>query len=396
MVHSTDASLRAMEGFAITKGRAVPADDAPGQQPVRGRLAYYITPHGLGHAVRSLEVIRHLLDLAPRLEVILVSALPQFIIRQNVPRPLALRERHLDVGLVQQDSLRFDLEATREALESLSRRHQTVVDEEIRFFGAEDIQGIVCDVPFLPFLAAARARIPAVGLGNFTWDWIYQGYAEGDRRWEPLVAWIREAYRRCPLFLQLPLHGDCSVCPTVRDMPLVARHARRTREQTRRILGLAEKQKAYLVSFQLLDLQADARRRLETMDDRLFLYKEPLRLPVRNGLALDHLDISYADAVAAVDGVITKPGYGIVADCLVHGTPVIYTDRGRFPEYEILVRALTAHLTTVYIPSEELYAGRWQEAIDNLERLPRRSSSLLANGAEACARVILDLLQRNR
>jgi len=372
----------------------VPVHDAPGQKSVSGRLAYYITPHGLGHAVRSLEVIRRLMDLAPELEVVIVSALPQFIIRQNVPRPLPVRERRLDVGLVQQDSLRFDLEATREALVSLRRRQQTIVAEEIRFFRAENIQGIVCDVPFLPFLAAARAGMPAVGLGNFTWDWIYQRYAEGDQRWEPMVAWIREAYRKCPLFLQLPLHGDCSVCPTVRDMPLVARHAKRTREQTRRLLGLTENQKAYLVSFQLLDLEAEAKGRLEAMADRLFLYKEPLRLPVRNGLALDHLDISYVDAVAAVDGVITKPGYGIVADCMVHGTPVIYADRGLFPEYEILVRALKEHLTTVCMPSADLYAGRWLEAIENLETLPRRSSSVTANGAEECARAIIDMLWR--
>ena len=372
----------------------MPVHDAPGQKSVSGRLAYYITPHGLGHAVRSLEVLRRLMDLAPELEVVIVSALPQFIIRQNVPRPLPVRERRLDVGLVQQDSLRFDLEATREALVSLRRRQQTIVAEEIRFFRAENIQGIVCDVPFLPFLAAARAGMPAVGLGNFTWDWIYQRYAEGDQRWEPMVAWIREAYRKCPLFLQLPLHGDCSVCPTVRDMPLVARHAKRTREQTRRLLGLTENQKAYLVSFQLLDLEAEAKGRLEAMADRLFLYKEPLRLPVRNGLALDHLDISYVDAVAAVDGVITKPGYGIVADCMVHGTPVIYADRGLFPEYEILVRALKEHLTTVCMPSADLYAGRWLEAIENLETLPRRSSSVTANGAEECARAIIDMLWR--
>jgi hypothetical protein len=157
---------------------------------------------------------------------------------------------------------------------------------------------------------------------------------------------------------------------------------------------LAENQKAYLVSFQFLDLEAEAKRRLETMGDRVFLYKEPLQLPVRNGLALDHQEISYADAVAAVDGVITKPGYGIVADCLVHGTPVIYTDRGLFPEYEVLVRALTAHLATVYIPSAELYAGRWQGAIEQLERLPRRAYSLPANGAGACARAIVGMLAR--
>jgi hypothetical protein len=382
----------AIKGFPITKGRAVPLDDAPGQQSGSGRLAYYITPHGLGHAVRSLEVIHHLLDLAPGLKIVLVSALPQFIIKQNVPGPLLVRERHLDIGLVQQDSLRFDLEATRTALESLRRRQQTLVDDEISFFRAEGIRGIVCDVPFLPFVAAARAGIPAVGLGNFTWDWIYQRYAEGDRRWEPVVAWIRDAYRECPLFLQLPMHGDCSVCPRVQDVPLVARHARRTREETRRILGLAESQKTYLVSFQSLNLEAEAERHLESMGERIFLYKHPLRLRARNGLSLDDADLSYADVVAAVDGVITKPGYGIVADCLVHGTPVIYTDRGLFPEYEILVRALTEHLTTVYIPSAELYAGRWQEAIENLERLPRRSPFLPANGVEACARAVLDML----
>jgi L-arabinokinase len=372
----------------------VPLHNAPGQQSVSGRLAYYITPHGLGHAVRSLEVIRHLLAVAPGVEIVLVSALPQFIIRQNVPRPPPIRERHLDIGLVQRDSLRFDLEATRTALESLRQRQQTLVDEEIRFFRAEGIQGIVCDVPFLPFLAAARAGIPAVGIGNFTWDWIYQGYASEDRRWESLVTWIREAYRECPLFLQLPMHGDCSACGTIQPVPLVARQARRTREQTRRILGLAEHQKAYLVSFQSLNLDPGAERHLETMDERIFLHKHPLRLRAGNGLSLDDRDLSYADAVAAVDGVITKPGYGIVADCLVHGTPVIYTDRGLFPEYEILVRALTAHLTTVYIPSEALYAGRWQEAIESLEKLPRRVPSFPANGAELCARAIVDMLAR--
>lgn len=106
------------------------------------------------------------------------------------------------------------------------------------------------------------------------------------------VAWIREAYRECPLFLQLPMHGDCSACPTVQEVPLVARHARRTREETRRILRLPQEQKAYLVSFQSLNLEAGAERRLESMGERIFLYKHPLRLQARNSLSLDELDVS--------------------------------------------------------------------------------------------------------
>jgi len=159
---------------------------------------------------------------------------------------------------------------------------------------------------------------------------------------------------------------------------------------------LAENQKAYLVSFQSLNLEAEAERHLESMGERIFLWKHPLRLRARNGLSLDDLDLSYADAVAAVDGVITKPGYGIVADCLVHGTPVIYTDRGLFREYDILVNEMSTHLATVYLPSPDLYAGRWQGAVEQLERLPRRAPSLPANGAEVCARAIADVLPRTR
>ncbi len=96
--------------------------------------------------------------------------------------------------------------------------------------------------------------------------------------------------------------------------------------------------------------------------------------------------------VAAVDGVITKPGYGIVSDCLAHGTPVIYTDRGFFPEYDILVQEMAKHLTTVYISSEDLYAGKWEAAIEELEREPRVAPTLPCNGAEVCAEIILRYL----
>jgi hypothetical protein len=139
-------------------------------------------------------------------------------------------------------------------------------------------------------------------------------------------------------------------------------------------------------------LKAGAERRIEAMHDKVFLYRHPLRLGMGNRICLDDRDISYAEAVAAVDGVITKPGYGIAADCLVHGTPVIYTDRGLFPEYDILVREMRAHLTSAYLPSQDLYAGRWQGVIEHLERLPRRFPAVTANGAEVVARVILDLL----
>ncbi len=356
------------------------------------RLAYYITPHGFGHAIRSIEVIRHLLVLAPALEIVIVSTIPEFLVDQSLGDSVSIRRKQLDIGLVQRDSIQFDLRATLDQLQSLHDHRDALVADEIHFLNAQEIQAVVCDIPFLPFAAASQASIPAIGMGNFTWDWIYQAYASADSRWTPLVDWIRESYHKCHLLLQLPMHGDCSVCPNIQDVPLVARRAKRKREETLEILGLRLDQKVYLISFGWLDLGETALKRLEEITDAVFLFKHPLSFHFRNGICLDEHPLSYEDVVAAVDGVITKPGYGIVSDCLAHGTPVIYTDRGFFPEYDILVQEMAKQLSTVYLSSPDFYAGRWQAAIQALEKLPRVTPALPCNGAEVCAETILRYL----
>lgn len=355
-------------------------------------LAYYITPHGFGHAVRSLEVIRQLLASHENLDILVVTDLPQFLLDENVGRPLPQRRKRVDVGLVQKDSLQFDLEATRSSLEDLYGRRHSIVEEEIRFFREKRVQAIVCDIPFLPFEAAALYGIPALGMSNFTWDWIYQAYAQRDGRWHALVDWIRQSYEKCAHFLQLPMHGDCSACPRRQDVPLVARKVRRSRQETRRVLGCDEEQKAYLVAFADLRLDDTAQRRLEAMSETLFFYKKPLSFEFSNGRSLDAFSLPYTDVVAAMDGVITKPGYGIVSDCLVAGAPMVYTDRGFFPEYEILVQEMKRQLATVYLPSADLYVGEWEAALRNLEVLPVRHVRVDDDGAAVCAEVIWKVL----
>jgi hypothetical protein len=189
--------------------------------------------------------------------------------------------------------------------------------------------------------------------------------------------------------LQLPMHGDCSVCPKILQVPLVARQGGRSRVELRKLLGIAENIKAYLISFTVLPLEMAAQKRLEGIEQTVFLYKKPLSYHFSNSICLDELNISYGETVSAVDGVITKPGYGIVSDCLAHGTPLIYTDRGFFPEYPILVDAMTRHLAAVYLPSEELYGGHWQVAIRKLEEQPRTAPQIATDGDEVCARAIL-------
>ena len=48
--------------------------------------------------------------------------------------------------------------------------------------------------------------------------------------------------------------------------------------------------------------------------------------------------LRYEDVVGAVDVVITKPGYGIISECVANDTALLYTSRGHFVEYDVLVR----------------------------------------------------------
>ncbi|MCE5334573.1 MAG: hypothetical protein LLG06_08260 [Desulfobacteraceae bacterium] len=356
-------------------------------------LAYYITPHGFGHGVRSCEIIRVLTEMRPDLDITVVSTLPEWLLEKNIGRRLEIRPVFLDLGLYQLDSVRSDLARTLEALHGLMERSSEIVEAEKEFLERKNVGTVVSDVAFLPFEAARSCGIPSIGISNFTWDWIYSGYETLDPAWKEIVAWARDYYGRCALFLQLPMHGDCSACPVIEDIPLVARKAQKGRREVRRALGIDPDRKAFLVSFTSLRLESRAWERLRSIEDVLLLYSAPLELPLPNARSFDNGGIRYVDVVGAVDGVITKPGYGIVSDCLANGTPIIYTERGGFLEYPYLVEEIERNLSAVFIPAGEFGEGEWESAIRKIDALPPRSPAMRLDGAEVAARKILQVVE---
>lgn len=355
-------------------------------------LAYYITPHGFGHAIRSCEVLRHVTLLEPDRRIVVVSNLPEWFIEENVGRHIPMRRAVLDIGLVQNDSIRFDLDRTFTALNELLKNAEEIIRSERDFLRQENVGVVVSDISFLPFEAAQAEGIPGIGISNFTWDWIYRTYEDADPGWSRIVSRLRHYYGRCSLFLQLPLHGDCSSCPSIEDIPLVARKARIRAEEVRHRLGYSNSDKLFLVSFSSLDLPDQALVKLEKLKDCHFLYKGPLELPLANARSIDNTGLHYVDVTAAVDAVITKPGYGIVSDCLANGTPIVYTERGLFPEYPILVEAIEANLTAAYIPSEDFLKGDWEKAIRQISSTPRKCPEMRVDGAGIAAGRILNFL----
>ncbi len=105
--------------------------------------------------------------------------------------------------------------------------------------------------------------------------------------------------------------------------------------------------------------------------------------------AMYALGLRYEDVVAAVDVVVTKPGYGIISECLANDTALLYTDRGHFIEYDVLVREMPRYVRCAYMPQAELLRGHWQPALDALSDAPPAPERPPVDGAAVAARWIL-------
>ncbi|MFA5027324.1 MAG: hypothetical protein WC713_05565 [Candidatus Methylomirabilota bacterium] len=351
-------------------------------------LAAYITGHGFGHATRSAALLTAVAARRPGLRITVVSTAPEWLFRLNLPFPFTYRAAAFDVGTIQQDAIRLDLDATLDACRVLLRDESAHLAAETAFLRRESVDAVLADIPWIPFPAARRAGIPAVGVSNFSWDWIYAEYQPTHPGFEPVGRAIRQGYAQADLFLRLPFHGPCDAFPAVRDIPLIARRAGRSREAIRGALGLTDDRPVVLLSFGGFDIRGIDLERVERLGDYCFLSTQAPPRPPGNLRLLSLEGTTYEEVVAAADAVITKPGYGIVSDCLANRTPVLYTSRGAFAEYPRLVEGLERFGVCEFISNQDLLAGRWGPPLAALLRRPRCWPALDLTGAEVAAEAL--------
>jgi L-arabinokinase len=377
-----------------------------------GTIAFYISGHGFGHASRDIEVLNALGRLAPGVAVAVRTSAPKWLFDLTLTRPVDFTTRECDTGIVQVDSLSLDEAATVARASEFHARLDGLATEEARWLRAIGARLVVGDIPPLACAAGHAAGLPVVALGNFTWDWIYEGY----RQWLPtgsdLVETLGAAYALAHRALRLPMHGGFGTLREVVDLPFIARRSTRTPADTRRHLGLPLDRPLVLLSFggyglQRIDLGAvgslagytvvvtadvTANRRANEAPSGAGseTFADNVRLVDEHGLYRDGL--RYEDLVAAVDVVLTKPGYGIIAECVANNTAIVYTSRGHFVEYDVLVREMPRWLRCGFISNEDLLAGRWQQALDETLALPAPHETIAVDGAERAAEMILQHL----
>jgi UDP-N-acetylglucosamine:LPS N-acetylglucosamine transferase len=187
-----------------------------------------------------------------------------------------------------------------------------------------------------------------------------------------------------------------SVFPTRKAIPWVTRVSRLTKEQARRQFNLPQSATIVLISFGGMGLNSLALDRFRGLKDFFFIATGPAEVTQGNLLILSDKQQRYEDLLRGVDVVLSKPGYGIVADVISHHVPLLYTDRGEFPEYPRLVEALQDCATAEYIPQSELLTGNAESYLERLLSKEPNWPRIPVDGADVAAQEILRLWEGNR
>ncbi len=374
-------------------------------------IVFYVSGHGFGHASRTIEVINAVLANRPETRIGVRTSAPRWLFDLTVKGKIAFSTLECDTGVVQVDALTLDEADTIRRAWAFHSDLVSRAASETRILREVGAGLIVGDIPPLAFAVSAASGIPSIALGNFTWDWVYADYPRV-RLAPSLLPAIRGAYAKGSMALRLPMAGGFETFSNVKDIPMIARHATRTRQEVCKLLRLPADKPIVLMSFgghglQGLDTDVLAKFKKYTVvaaaNQPVGRTRKEPPLAARKGAfvrvneeAMYNVGVRYEDLVGAADAVVTKPGFGIISECIANDTAMLYTSRGHFPEYDVLVEEMPKYLRTAFIGQDELFAGKWETPLRKLlaQPKPKNYKKPDTNGAEVAAELLLKALDK--
>ena len=283
--------------------------------------------------------------------------------------------------MAEDDALTINAGQSLHKLKALVARREAVVAEEVAALRAVGPELIVSDVPFLAGDVADAAGVPCVAVSNFSWDWIYEPLFAGDARlagrYAQLSPVVRGGYARISAALQLPFGGLGDAFRKVFPVPLVAGRGTRKKSEVLAAAGLDADDPRPRVLVGMRGGLPEATVAVAAADSPDFLLIVPGDAPggaapggaapggaapggapqpnlvrVATGPGLD-----FTDLVSVCDVVVSKLGYGTVAECIAGGARMLWPRRSGFREDDVMTAELPRYLPAREIPREDFAPG---------------------------------------
>ncbi len=353
-------------------------------------IAFFISPHGFGHAARASAVMSALLAINHSIHFDIFTAVPRWFFADSLRGNFTYHSTLTDIGLVQKTALAEDIPQTIRRLAKFlpfSPSRVAGPAEQVKRLGC---RFAVCDIAPLGIAVARAARIPSVLVENFTWDWIYRPYARQAAELRPFRSLLRSVFESADAHIQTePVCAPGSVDLVT---PPVSRRPRTSRQTTRRQLGIPEDASAVLITMGGIPERHAFLEQLLAHSPIFFVVPGGARgeKKRKNVILLPHRSNYYhPDLVNASDVVVGKSGYSTVAEVFHAGVPFGYVSRPRFPESAVMARFVQAHMHGLEISGARFETGDWLNDLPALLAFARHAPKR-TNGADQIAQFVFD------
>jgi len=357
------------------------------------RIAYFVTPHGFGHAARAAAVMVALQEIDPTIQFDIFTQVPRWFFQDSLVRDVHYYHVCTDIGVVQTASLHEDLPATVLRLDSFFPCNTALATTLAALLRSAACALVLCDIAPLGLVTARAAGVPAVLIENFTWDWIYQGYVQEEARLARHITFLQSIFATADYHVQM--QPVCCPGPAHLTVLPVSRKPQHSRQQTRAQLGIPAQAPAVLLTMGGIPQSYAFLSQLHQHRDTWFVmlgagdgleqHDNIIVLPYRS-------TVFPPDLVHACDAVVSKAGYSIVAETYHAGVPFGYVRRERFREGLVLDAFIAANMPSIIITEPEFHSGAWLAGLPDLLALPRQPPRE-TRGAEQVARFVHRLVR---
>lgn len=352
-------------------------------------ILYYITGHGYGHGVRS-TVIANNLPLS--VDVTFRTALPEFFFKDEMRRPFFWSEGRFDCGCVQIDGVTVDIPATLESYKQIADRNRLIIDQEVRWCKKNNISCILGDITPFAFDVAQKAGIPSIALSNFTWYDIYSEYMNGNDHFLPYLDEIRDQYNKADIFLSMFPANPMEYINRCKDISIIGRRGVSVRKQIAERYHFSEEKKIGLIYIGCYGLDSICWEKLGLLKEWEFLSLYDVEQRPSNFHIVEKQWFRYQDLTASADVVISKPGYGVVSECFLNGTPLLYIPRMDFAEYPVLKAAIDSWGGGIQIAEQMLSSCEWFDLLGEIAN--RKVAPLIdKDGVQVAIQEILNIVK---
>jgi uncharacterized protein (TIGR00661 family) len=275
------------------------------------KIVYYVTDHGLGHATRTVALIRKLECF--NFKFILRTSQNEPFFKKSL-KNIEIYSGKTDVGpIINNDGISINKKKSKAKIENWIEDIPKIAKKELSFLKKIDPDLVISDISAMPFLATNTLKIPSVAISNFSWYDVLKFISKRH------LNLLKTFYDNADYALKLPFGTPMDHFKNKVNCSLLVRNNTLSKIKLRKELGFSKQDFLITIALgnhkKLFKLNFDDDHKIISFDKNI---------QTKNKLLYLENWIEGQNIISLSNLVICKCGYGLISECIANKIPFYY------------------------------------------------------------------------